>query len=612
MTSPFRILFLEDEPEDAGLVQSLFEAEVQKVEITRIQTRTEFVAALQGEFDLILADYPLPSFDGLSALELAREARPDLPFILVSGAPADEAAIGALKAGATDFVPKAGLARLAPALRRSLSEVQERAERKKAEDALRAQAKLLDLTHDAIFVYDMTGVITFWNRGAQALYGWSADEALGKVASELLKTVSPIPFELNEGRWEGELQRTTRSGAEVVVASRWSLQRDENARPAAILETNNDITERKRAEDLLRRSEKELRDVIEAIPAIVFTTAPDGSNAWINRPWTDFSGLSVEETAGSRWQTAIHPDDLDEHAAKWLRSVTTGEPFETESRHRSVNGEYRWFLVRAAPLRGEGGKVLRWYGTLVDIEDRKRVEFERERLRQLEADLAHKSRASMMGEFAASLGHEITQPITGALINAKTCVRWLDREPPELAEARATASRIVHDLNRAADILDRNRSLYRGNPPQREPLDANEAVRQMVAMLHDAANRRSVSLRADLDPELPPVIADRVQLQQVLMNLMLNAIEATNEKSGEVRIASARTESGDLLISVSDLGVGLPSLPDRIFEAFYTTKPEGTGMGLSISRRIIESHGGRLWARANEGPGATFCFTLPA
>ena len=625
--SPLRILFLEDDAEDASLVQAHLEAEHIGCETTRVETRAEFSAALEkGGFDLILADYKLPSFDGLSALKIVRRLRPDLPFILVSGVLGEEVAIEALKSGAADYVLKTGLRRLAPAVRRALGEARESAERKEAEAALRRslaerdkaetilreQANLLNLTHDAILVHDLQGVITYWNRGAEALYGWTADEARGKVASELLKTLFSVPLELTEGRWQGELVRTTKDGSQVVVASRWLLQKNEMGAPAAFLETNTDITERKQAEDALRRSEKELRDVVEAMPVIAFATLPDGSSGWINRRWLEYSGLSAEETAGYGWRHVVHPDDVDQHLAKWRHSLASGEPFENEARHRSAAGEYRWFWVQSVPLRDEHGKILKWYGTLTDIEDRKRAELERERLRELEADLARLSRVSMMGEFAASLGHEITQPIQGALINAKTALRWLDHEPAEIEEARRAASRLVHDLNRAADIVERNRSLYRGTAAQRQPIDVNEAIRQMVAMLHEAANRQSVSLQAELDPDLPPVSADRVQLQQVLMNLMLNGVEATKDSGGTVAVTSSMTGNGKLMVSVSDSGVGLPSEPGRIFEAFYTTKPHGTGMGLSISRRIIESHGGRLWAHPNNGPGATFCFTLPS
>ena len=232
-------------------------------------------------------------------------------------------------------------------------------------------------------------------------------------------------------------------------------------------------------------------------------------------------------------------------------------------------------------------------------------------MRQLEADLARVNRVSMMGELAASLGHEIGQPIAAASINARACLRWLQREPPQIEEARRTVSSIANDVDRAAGIIERNRSLYRRGVQQRELTDLNEVIRQMVALLHDPANRHSVSIRTDLDAAVPMTSADRVQLQQVLINLMLNGIEAMPDGSGELSVTSKRTEDGQLLISVSDTGIGLPAEePERIFAAFFTTKPQGTGMGLSISRRIIESHGGRLWATST-GRGATFQFTLP-
>jgi signal transduction histidine kinase len=236
---------------------------------------------------------------------------------------------------------------------------------------------------------------------------------------------------------------------------------------------------------------------------------------------------------------------------------------------------------------------------------------ERERLRQLEADLAHINRVSMMGELAASLAHEVKQPIASAVVDAKTCVRWLRRDAPDIAEACEAASRIVNDATRAADILDRVSALYRRDSPQRELVDVNEIIREMIVLLHDKANRNSISIRTECDAGLATIPADRVQLQQVLMNLMLNSIEAMKDTGGELAVTSKRTAAGELLISVSDWGIGIaPDRADRIFEAFFTTKPQGTGMGLSISRKVIESHGGRLWASANAGRGATFQFTL--
>jgi signal transduction histidine kinase len=263
------------------------------------------------------------------------------------------------------------------------------------------------------------------------------------------------------------------------------------------------------------------------------------------------------------------------------------------------------------PLRDESGRIRKWYGTLTDIEDRKRAEQERERLRQLEADVAYMSRVMTVGELAASLGHEIKQPITAAVARAQACVRWLHRDVPDVTEACDAASAMVAAATRAAEIIDRVRSLYRRGPPLLEPIQLNEIVREMTVLLSGMANRGSISLRTALDPGLPATTADRVLLQQVLMNLMINGIEAMGDAGGELTVTSKRSDDGQLLISVTDSGTGLPDDSARIFEAFFTTKPQGTGMGLSISRRIIESHGGRLWASSNTGRGTTFQFTLP-
>ena len=370
--------------------------------------------------------------------------------------------------------------------------------------------------------------------------------------------------------------------------------------------------ERRVAAEAARRSEKELLDVIEAIPAMAFTTLADGGSVWVNRRRVEYTGLSVDATLGGGWQSAVHPDDLDGHVNKWQVSMASGEPFENEARHRSANGEYRWFLVRAVPLRDESGRIRKWYGTLTDIEDRKQAEQERERLRQLEADLAYLNRVMTAGELAASLGHEVKQPITAAVMLARACTRWLSRETPDVAEACVAASGMVEAVTRASEIIDRVRSLYRRGTPKQEPVDLNEIIREMTVLLNDTAHRNSVSIRTELDVSLPTARADRVQLQQILMNLMSNGIEAMQATGGGLGVASRRTEDGQLLISVSDSGVGLPvDGHERIFEAFFTTKPHGTGMGLSISRRIIELHGGRLWASPNAGRGATFQFTLP-
>ncbi|SHH05603.1 response regulator [Bradyrhizobium erythrophlei] len=641
MKTPLRILLLEDDAHDAELIQEFLEADHFVCEITRTQTRAEFVAALEDvEIDVILADYTLPSFDGLSALMLASSARPDLPFIFVSGTLGEEVAIEALKIGATDYVVKTRLSRLVPSVQRALREADERAERKTAakvaagreEASIRTPLRILlleDDAHDAEliqelletdhFVCETTRVQTraeflaaLKNSGIDLIL---ADYQLpsfdGLSALKLAQSERPdLPFIFVSGTLGEEVAiEALKIGAtDYILKTR--LARLVPSVQRALREAR-ERAERRMAEEISRRSEKELLDVIEAIPIMAFTSLADGSNVWANRRWVEYTGLSEQNTSGSGWRSTLHPDDVDGHVTKWQEALASGEPFESEARHRSVNGEYRWFLVRAVPLRDENGKIRKWYGTLTDIEDRKGAEQEREGLRQLEAHLAYMSRVMTMGELAASLGHEIKQPIAAAAISAEACMRWLRRDTPDVTEASEAASATVAAVTRAGGIIDRVSSLYRRGRPERESVDLNEIAREMSLLLGDTANQNAVSIRTDLDPELPMTTADCVQLQQVLMNLMLNGIEAMRDTGGELTVASKGSEDGQLLISVSDAGTGLPvNESERIFEAFFTTKAQGTGMGLSISRRIIESHGGHLWAGRNTGRGAIFQFTL--
>jgi len=357
---------------------------------------------------------------------------------------------------------------------------------------LREQADLLDVTHDAILVRDMNDVITYWNRGAEVRYGWKREDALGKVSHPLLRTIFPAPFEdivatvLRAGSWEGELVHTGRDGTQVTVASRWSLQRDEQGRPFATLENNNDITERKRAEEALRKAQ---------------------------------------------------------------------------------------------------------------------------------AELAHASRVMTMGEMTTSIAHEVNQPLSGIVTNASACLRWLAGDAPNLEEAREAARRIIRDGNRASEVIGRIRALAKKAGTEKERMDLNAAIQDVVALTQGEVRRNGVLLRTELAGDLPPVLGDRVQLQQVVLNLVLNGIEAMSTVGDRPRELVIQTQRGDVdqaSVTVQDSGVGLdPKGGERIFDAFYSTKREGMGMGLSISRSIVEDHGGRLWALPREGPGATFQFTVP-
>ena len=360
----------------------------------------------------------------------------------------------------------------------------------------------------------------------------------------------------------------------------------------------------------LQSSEDRLRRVINTIPAHVWSTLPDGSVDFINHRLLESTGLSIEALLGSGWQSIVHPDDRSRYIAKWRSALAAGEPVEIEARIWTAQRDYRWLLVRNVPLRDGHGGIVKWYGTGIDIEDRKRAE---ESLRKAQADLAHANRVTTMGELSASLAHEINQPISGAITNASTCLRRLDREQPDLEGARVAASRLIRDANRAAEIINRIKLFFRKGVVTKERLDVNEVIREMEILLHNEATQHSVSVQTKLASDLPLIVADRVQLQQVLMNLMINGIDAMKAVDGprQLTLGTQNDSNEQLLISVEDTGIGLPpNQADQIFNAFFTTKEHGTGMGLRISRTIIEAHGGRLWATDNYPRGASFHFTL--
>jgi PAS domain S-box-containing protein len=356
----------------------------------------------------------------------------------------------------------------------------------------------------------------------------------------------------------------------------------------------------------LRNEERKFREAVETMPALAFIAMPDGERTFVNSRWFEYTGLTEKEALGWGWQAVVHPDDLSRALKTWQESLASGNTLEYEARVRGTDGDYRWFQTRAVPLRDKRGKIVKWYGVINDIEDRKRAE-------QLLADLAHVNRVSTMGELTASLAHEIKQPIGAAVTNAEACARLLARDQPDVFEAREAALEMAKDATRAANIIDRVRSLYRKGSSQMDSVDVNELIGEMLLILHNEANRHSVSIRTDVAGDIPRVMADRVQLQQVLMNLMLNGIQAMEETGGVLTIKAQLDRDGRVQISVSDTGVGLPTeRGEQIFDAFFTTKPEGSGMGLAISRSIIDSHGDRLWATPpNDGRGATFHFTLP-
>jgi PAS domain S-box-containing protein len=631
VTTQLRILLLEDSIQDAELIQELLEADHFVCEVTRVQTRAEFLAALEeGGFDLVLSDYKLPSFDGLSALQLTLNARPDLPFIFVSGY-GEEIAIEALTSGAKDYVLKTGLSRLVPSVQRALREAQEQAELKKAEEALLRILLLEDSIQDAELIQDLLEAnhfvceVTRVQTRAEflaALEGSGIDLILadyklpsfdGLSALKLALSARPdLPFIFVSGFGEEIAIEALTSGAtDYVLKTRLSRLVPSVQRA---LREGRERAERKRAEEALRRSEMYLAEAERLSHTGSFGwNASTGELYWSDGAYRVFGYEPGTKPTVQLVIDRTHPDDRMRHRQIIDRAAKEGSDYIAEHRLLMADGSVKYVQAVAHRLPREDPEGLVFVGAITDITERKRAEEERERLRQLEADLAYINRVSMMGELAASLAHEIKQPITAAAIAANACMRWLRRDLPDVKEACGAASAMVAAVTRAAGIIDRVRSLYGRGTPEREMVDLNEILREMMVLLGDTADRHAISIRTELDLGLPRTTADRVQLQQVLMNLMLNGIEAMRETGGELTIASKRIEDNQLLATVSDSGIGLPvDEAERIFDAFFTTKRQGTGMGLSISRRIIESHGGRLWASPNAGRGAVFQFTLPS
>ncbi|WP_065260077.1 PAS domain-containing sensor histidine kinase [Pseudomonas bananamidigenes] len=380
-----------------------------------------------------------------------------------------------------------------------------------------------------------------------------------------------------------------------------------------------DIDERRRDKVLIAkaladvsRSEERLRGIIDAVPGFVWSASPEGSVGFVNRRWCDYTGMSLEEACGNGWTASIHPDDAPGLGNYWQALLHSGDAGEYEARLKRFDGIYRWFLIRAVPQRDEAGRIVCWYGENTDIEDRKQAEAF---LAKARSELTHLARVASLGAVTASIAHEVNQPLAGIITNASTCLRMLGADPPNVDGALETARRTIRDGNRAADVINRLRALFSKKSITIENVDLNDAAREVIAMLLGELQRNGVVLHPRFAEALPPVKGDRVQLQQVILNLIMNAVEAMTTITGRSRelfVSTGQEQDRSVYLAVKDSGTGVdPQDMERIFNAFYTTKSSGMGVGLSISRSIIEHHDGQLRATAHDGPGTTFTFSIP-
>jgi PAS domain S-box-containing protein len=497
-------------------------------------------------------------------------------------------------------------------------------ERKRAEQALQLQATL-DSIPAMAWRARADGSTEYINKRWLDYTGVSLDQTLGW---EWLALIHPDDAPLLQDAWlqtwasekPGEVEARMRGSD---GSYRWFLIRaepvhDEAGALVAWYGTSMDIQDLKTAESALRRSEAELANVrhvqqtLDSIPVAAWRARADGFTEYFNKRWLDYAGVSLDQVLGWQWAGSIHPEDLPRVNDVWLQLLASEKPGEFEARMRRFDGSYRWFLFRAEPSLDDTGRVVAWHGTNTDIEDRTQALV---RLQEMESDFAHINRVSVMGELAASLSHEILHPIATARNNARAGIRFLELNPPNLGEAREAFDCVVRDADRARDIVRRMRDHVKKAPPRKERFDLNAAIDEVLVLAQSVTHRNGVSVQTRLADGLLAVLGDRIQLQQVLLNLILNAAEAMGAAEVGTRelVISTEQDQAGTLVAVGDSGPGIdPAHLDRVFDAFYTTKSSGTGMGLSICRSIIHAHGGKLWAEANEPGGAVFQFTLPA
>jgi PAS domain S-box-containing protein len=517
-----------------------------------------------------------------------------------------------------------------------------------AAERLAEQAKLLDLTRDTILVRNRSDAVVYWNRAAEDLYGWCREEAIGRNVHELLQTVFPMPLAAIEGeltrtgRWAGELVQTLRCGRKVTVDSRWALQRDEFGEPASVFETNTDISERKRAHAALVESERRYRTIFDStrvailqedwrdVKVALSALADQGEDieAYLSdRPdfvrqmrrsvrIVDVNPETLRMIGATRKAlTDLSLDDvlLDTNGtfARSLVALARGEAFfEGESAVRTLRGATVPVLFGITfPNGSEAFDFVLAY--VVDITERKQAH---ETQLALQSELAHAARVSTLGVLTASIAHEVNQPLGAILTNGEAALRWLRRDVPDLNEAQTALNRVVASANRAGDIVTRIRNLLKKAPPAPDRLNLAELIEESVLLVVRELQRHDVILHREIEPRLPAVLGDRVQLQQVLINLMVNAVQAMAETHEKTRtlVVRVRRHSDVAQVTVLDSGPGLePGAIDRVFQPFFTSKRDGMGMGLTISRMAVEAHGGRLWASGHGGQGAAFHFTVP-
>lgn len=486
-----------------------------------------------------------------------------------------------------------------------------------ATTTLQEQVELLNLAHDAIVVHDMDDRITFWNHGAEALYGWTAQQAIGQPLQDMTRTSFPVPYEqvraelLRSDRWHGELQRVQPDGSVLLISSRAALWRDATGNPRAVLSTNNDITGRRHAEQALERSEAFLRDAQRlSRTGSIAVSLPDGEMWWSDEAYRIFDYPRETVPSAEAILARTHADDLA-LVRGGFEQAAGGAPL-VDIEHRLVMPEGGVKYVRyVAHLTKTPSGSMEYVGAFMDITETRHA---LEALARSNDELAHVTRITMLGELATSIAHEVTQPIAAILACGGAALRWLNRPTPDLNEAQQSIVQMIRDAKRADEVIQRIRAMAKKRDRLPATVDLNAVVGESIELVRRELERHRIELQVDLAEPALTACCDRVQLQQVLINLMMNSVQAMADVAGsrKLTIATRRVGDGQVQVIVQDSGTGISE--DNVgclFNTFFSTKADGIGMGLSICRSIVEAHGGRIWAESPEGGGAVLQFILP-
>jgi PAS domain S-box-containing protein len=489
-------------------------------------------------------------------------------------------------------------------------------EKKRAEDELRRQKEVFQKIFENIPVM----IVFIGKDGCFELVNPEWERTVGRTLEEIRENNLDIFVEhfpdpqyrqmvrdyvnAPTGEWT-EFKLSIRDGRVIDISSYVVRLSD-----GSTVGIGRDVTERKRADAELRESEARFRLVADSAPVMIWMSGTDKLCNYFNKPWLDFTGRSIDQELGNGWAEGVDPEDLQRCLDTYIQAFDRREAFKMEYRLRRHDGEFRWVLDIGVPRFNPDGSFAGYIGSCIDVTEQRRAE---EQLRQTQEDLARVIRVASMGALAAAIAHEVNQPLTAIVTNGQFCLRQLDATTSNPDELRAAIGGIVDDGTRASAVISRIRGLLTKEAPNRTELDINQIIQDVTILLSNELTRNGVSLRTELASDLPRVPGDPVQLQQVLINLIMNAIEAMSSSTKgrrNILIRSAKNRDG-VLVQIQDSGSGIePGLANRIFEPFFTTKAKGIGMGLSISHSIIESHGGRLGIVPSSA-GALFEFTLP-